>query len=215
MTGGRTVSRRLRGRSLGGLSWWTILAITSALLVFPTGLTLLFSSSLTSYDGLVYNTETYNWTSYRAFQPYEPCSGPYTPVVDYQGIKFQVGIRGVPSFPLGRYCANLTIFGEIWESGANNYTFRVPCTADGKCGPWISPDLLAGVRWDQSGQPFPSVILMASVTLIPGVPTYVGPAVFGAGGTGLFAYAVFSVMQFRRRRRQRSVNSPQMGDQPK
>jgi hypothetical protein len=175
------------------VSNWTLLAVASLLLVYPTGLSILYSGSIAVRYGLVYATESagrfVNSPGWHGL-----CYGPYLPETEYEGVDFQGHFEQG-----GSGCGNISLSGVITESGGGNYSFSISCGS----GSWITPDLLAGLgcgpALSPGGGPW-SFILMVSVTLIPGAPLLAGPTLFIVGAIGLVAYAAVLIVRFRRRR---------------
>ena len=194
--------RRAGARGIGGLSWWFVLAVASLLLVFPTGLSILYAPQTAVPNGLAYSGE---------LMPMSYC-GPrcafnYTEIAltghtDYLNVLFSIQFSWTrvpsPRMPSG---PSHFVTGYISELGGENYTFNISCYASEPCSAWITPDLIAGVSLAPVSLDV-SILVLASE--IPGSPAYVGPALFGAGAIVLIACAAFLVVRFRHNRGQRT-----------
>jgi hypothetical protein len=190
--------RRASAHGIGGLSWWFILAVASLLLVFPTGLSLLFSASTTTRNGLVYATEAAGGGAPRFVSaPWGRCIRPLPLKTTFDGIEFAASIEG-PYYadPPATCAANESVVGNVTEADGRSYTFNVSWTSAFST-PWMSPDGLVGIGLQENPGAY---LLMVSVTVIPGAPTYFGPALFATGAIGLVACAAFLVGRFVRRK---------------
>ena len=181
-------------RGVGGVSMWTLAAVSSILLVFPSGLSLLYSPQTAIQNRLVYAAETLP-LEHPAY--WAGCHlGEFES--NFRSVEFAGAIEGQGPSPENP-CLTISFVGQFTEPSGKSFSFRIGVSYNESCAPWVSPDLIGGVQLhctENSMQA--SVTIMVLLTEIPGTPSYVGTAIFAVGAIGLASSAVHLVSRSRR-----------------